>query len=190
MGHGVPIAVPRFPWKLRPQQRGLTQPAATGQDVGSGLAPIVAVPAAPHQGRRRYVAKRDLERSSYTSGCPACTELAVGARVAKVAHNDECRSRIERAMEEDDALAAGERLRRHREAEVLGEPLAQPAAGDEIAAEKPAAQAPSASSAPRKRGGDNLDDGRRGQAARERYPSPRLPSAFVPRRRVRIATHP
>ena len=78
--------------------------------------------------------------SRRTDGCPACTELSVGARAPVKAHNDECRERLAAEMLRDDDLAAGDRLRRHNEKERPQEADPAPEPGEESDMDKAAAQ--------------------------------------------------
>ena len=52
----------RLRWKFRPDQRGLQQPGVAREDVGAGVAPIVAMPPPQPHVREMYVTQRDLKK--------------------------------------------------------------------------------------------------------------------------------
>ena len=55
--------------------------------------------------RRIYIARNTLEKFGYTAGCPACDHTRLGTRGPGIAHTDQCRGRIEEAMQADPAEA-------------------------------------------------------------------------------------
>ena len=138
-----------LPWQPRPTQRETLQPVVPSADAENGVAPIVgtlSVPKPSQAPRRRYVTKADLEKHGFTDECPACTQLAVGARVASVAHSEACRDRIGKLMEESDDLRQTGRLKRHRERDAKDEPEDQaaepPQAGQEMEVGEPSVREP------------------------------------------------
>ena len=69
---------------------------------------IIALQAAP---RRRYVTRANLRRYGVTAGCCACADIAAHGN-SRRPHPDECRSRIEEFLQNDEA--GMERLHAHR----------------------------------------------------------------------------
>ena len=87
---------------------------AKGKRVAGGSpATDIHAPAAP----RVYIRRTDLLRVGYTQHCPGC-KAASEKRPRSTNHNEECRRRIERKLQEDANTAVRvERARRRAEGE-------------------------------------------------------------------------
>jgi hypothetical protein len=71
--------------------------------------------------RRVYITKKNLKEHGYTAGCPACDSTKAGHRGSGVAHTEECRTRLEAALQADPQQSA----RRERAEEKVNEWLAK-----------------------------------------------------------------
>ena len=92
-----------------PDWDSLRSPAGRGGRAPAALPPsVIALQAAP---RRQYVIRADLRRYGVTVGCCACADIAAHGNPRRP-RTDECRSRVEDFLQNDEA--GKERLRVHR----------------------------------------------------------------------------
>ena len=109
------------PWRPNPESGEATIMPAGMRIVPENDVPIVmprpAVVEKPP--KRMYIrAGVELKKYGYTEGCPACKIMQQGARHSQrrgLNHSEECRTRIEAAMEEDTDQDAKDRLTENRE---------------------------------------------------------------------------
>ena len=98
-----------LPWKLRPDSESDVLPDELPEPIV--LRPEVpehrAAPPEPAQTKQAvkqfYITKTLLEKYGWTPGCPACDSTMSGRREGGKFHTPECRSRIEAAVEANDA---------------------------------------------------------------------------------------
>ena len=92
-----------FPWAWKPEKPRL--PGMSPIPVSEAVPPPadIAVPA-DKKSRRTYIRAADVEKFGYTPGCPGCDKVLAGTpgAVGKT-HNEKCRARIYKAMDEEEA---------------------------------------------------------------------------------------
>ena len=69
--------------------------------------------------RRMYIKRKDVEKFGMTPGCPGCASIA--KRTTTMAHNDKCRERIQKCLEETIEGAERVEKRRLKETEAMAE---------------------------------------------------------------------
>ena len=124
-----------LPWEVQPRQRTVGKSLVSGSD--SERTPLLTGPVSvmPAQQRRMYVTSADIEKFSPTDGCPGCTQKALGG-TQSVTHNDECRMRIGKLLEESEAGRQRlEQNRRKRRGKEAGPQDAPRLAGDSVGQE-------------------------------------------------------
>jgi len=137
-----------LPWKPRPDKIKMDVPAyGAGEESVAAPLPMPSGAPAPKPVRRMNVRKSDLDRYGATDGCRACFDIVAGHKTT-VPHSDNCRTRIQQMMEEDDDPAVRERVRIRveasaaRESGVDGPEVRAGEAGDEEVPAEDAAGAP------------------------------------------------
>ena len=70
--------------------------------------PLQRVVTADRVERKLYVVKKDIEKFGATDGCPGCACIAIGGK-AMVQHNDECRTRIEELLQQEEVSGKSRR---------------------------------------------------------------------------------
>ena len=89
------------PQQPNPNKPGMTIPIKIRFDEPEAAEPIPSVPAREEKGMRRMgITEALLKKYGYTEDCEGCKAKAAGIKEARK-HTEECRRRIDEAMEED-----------------------------------------------------------------------------------------
>ena len=70
-----------------------------------------------------YITKADLKKYGSTQGCAACAAIKGGINRSGILHNQECRARIEKAMQEDPGDQGRLKEQEEKETEKLAREL-------------------------------------------------------------------
>ena len=128
----VPVPVPAVhgPLPGQGEQPGGVPDAAGGQHGGEG--PDLGGPSASGQHLSAGAAKawpvrrEHLAQFGRTDDCPGCMSILRGAGFQQIAHNDNCRARIKRCLDEKKQQDETERKRLREEQQQLEEQAARP----------------------------------------------------------------
>ena len=92
------------PWAWKPEKPRL--PGVSPIPVSDAPPPPAeAIEAGPKKQRRTYIRAVDIQKYGYTPGCPGCDKVLAGTPgAAGKTHNEKCRTRIYKAMDEEESM--------------------------------------------------------------------------------------